>query len=309
MGKDIQGFTDIKETLSLYRIGPKEVKVIQSYASEANKHLRNFIDDFYVWLPEVPNYEDFFSRPGLVEQVKKRQIEYWRQLFNCQLDEAYLQSRYKVGEVHATINLPVSAYVAGMTFSAEWWTDKISQSKKATKEATLLISALNKLFSLDIAIVSASYTQASNELIEQQSRALMELSTPTIQLWEGILVLPILGVLDSRRAQDMTDVMLNKIQQTSADSIIIDITGVPTVDSSVANHLIKITKATRLMGCECILSGIGPEIAQTLVQLGISLDTIETSSNLKSAFQLALVKSGYQIKQQQQHQQQVKANV
>lgn len=198
--------------------------------------------------------------------------------------------------MHATIHLPVSSYVAGMSFAVDWWTAKISETTSSTVDATFLIRAIYKLFSLDIAIISASYTQASNDLIEKQSRALLELSTPTIQLWEGILVLPILGVLDSRRAQDMTDVMLHKIQQTNALTVIIDITGVPTVDSSVANHLIKITKATKLMGCECILSGIGPEIAQTLVQLGINLDMIETSSNLKSAFQLALVKAGYQIK-------------
>ena len=158
-----------------------------------------------------------------------------------------------------------------------------------------MLAALNKLFLLDVGIICAAYSEANSLIIESQSRALLELSTPTIQLWEGILVLPILGVLDSHRAQDMTDVMLNKIMQTGARSIIIDITGVPTVDTSVANHLIKITKATRLMGCECILSGIGPEIAQTLVHLGINLDSVDTSANLKSAFQNALFKAGYEV--------------
>ena len=95
---------------------------------------------------------------------------------------------------------------------------------KSAKDASSLIVALTKLFSLDVALVSSSYSQASNILIEQQSRALMELSTPTIQLWEGILVLPILGVLDSKRTQDMTNMMLAKIQQTNARWIIIDIT-------------------------------------------------------------------------------------
>lgn len=225
-------------------------------------------------------------------KLKVRQITYWEQVFECRLNEEYFQSRFKVGDLHAKINLPISSYVAGMSFSSDWWIEKLGREKGRLP----LINALNKLFSLDIAIICASYTQSTNDLIEQQSRALMELSTPTIQLWEGILVLPILGVLDSRRSQQMTEVMLNKIQQTGADSIIIDITGVPTVDSSVANHLIKITKATKLMGCESIMSGIGPEIAQTLVHLGVNLDSVETSANLKSAFQAALVKTGYQIK-------------
>ena len=296
MATEIQGFYNLKLALSLYQITDSDVKIIQKYGKALGKTLTEFVDDFYVWIPEVPEFKDLFSRPGLITQVKKNQTEYWEQLFACVLDETYLQSRYKVGDMHAKINLPISSYVAGMSFSADWWIKKIMHSTSKVKNPGSLVSALNKLFSFDVAIVSSSYTQASNNLIEQQSRALMELSTPTIQLWEGILVLPILGVLDSRRTQDMTNVMLSKIQQTNARSIIIDITGVPTVDSSVANHLIKITKVTRLMGCECILSGIGPDIAQTLVQLGINLETIETSSNLKAAFQTALVKSGYQIK-------------
>ncbi len=296
MTNEVRGFANINQALDLYRVTDKEIKAIQKYANEAYKQIPTFIDDFYIWIPNVPEFKVLFSRPGLVNQVKKKQTEYWRQLFQCELNDEYLLSRFRVGDMHATINLPVSSYVAGMSFSADWWIAKISHSQSEIKDAAFLISALNKLFSLDIAIVSAAYTQASNELIEKQSRALLELSTPTIQLWEGILVLPILGVLDSKRAQDMTDVMLNKIQQTNASHIIIDITGVPTVDSAVANHLIKITRATKLMGCGCILSGIGPEIAQTLVHLGINLDMIETSSNLKSAFQLALVKTGYQIK-------------
>ena len=297
MANEIQGFTNFQQTLDLYRITDKEIKAIQAYSKEALKQINVFIDAFYVWLPKIPEYKDLFSRPGLISHVKAQQAKYWQQLFTCELNDTYLQSRFKVGSVHATIHLPVSSYVAGMSFATDWWIAKISETTLEIKDTTFLISALNKVVFLDIAIVSASYTQASNDLIEKQSRALLELSTPTIQLWEGILMLPILGVLDSRRAQNMTDVMLNKIQQTNARSIIIDITGVPTVDSSVANHLIKITKATKLMGCECILSGIGPEIAQILVHLGINLEAIETSSNLKSALQLALVKTGYQIKQ------------
>jgi rsbT co-antagonist protein RsbR len=292
MSIDIQGFSSMSEALKLYQITDKDIKSIKTYSKTVQKTLARFIRDFYVWLPDVPEYHDLFSRPGLIEQVKKRQMGYWAEFFECVLDETYLQSRYKVGDVHAKINLPISSYAAGVNFAMAWWEKEISGSKLAKKEAAFLIAALNKLMVFDMAIISSSYTQATNQLIEQQSRALMELSTPTIQLWEGILVLPILGVLDSKRTQDMTNLMLRKIQETNARSIIIDITGVPTVDSNVANHLIKVTKVTKLMGCECVLSGIGPEIAQTLVQLGINLETIETSANLKSAFQQVLLKAG-----------------
>jgi len=119
--------------------------------------------------------------------------------------------------------------------------------------------------------------------LEEQSRTIRDISTPAIELWDRVLVLPVLGVIDSMRAQQMTDTMLNKIQATSSKVIILDIQGVAAVDTAVANHLIKITKATRLMGCQCIISGISPAVANTIVQLGIDMGDIKTNSTLREA--------------------------
>lgn len=134
-----------------------------------------------------------------------------------------------------------------------------------------------------------------SDIIVKQSNSLSDLSTPTIQLWEQIIVLPIIGILDSKRALDMTDSMLNKIIETNSKVAILDIQGVPAVDSSVANHLIKITKACYLLGCECILSGISPNIAQTLVSIGVDLSGMTTKSNLRDAFKQALIKVDYKV--------------
>jgi rsbT co-antagonist protein RsbR len=117
----------------------------------------------------------------------------------------------------------------------------------------------------------------------EQSRTIEEISTPAIRLWDGIVVLPVVGVVDSMRAKQMMDAMLSKITETSAKIIILDIQGVAAMDTAVANHLIKITKATRLMGCRCIISGISAAVAQTLVQLGIDLGEVTTNSTLKDA--------------------------
>lgn len=118
------------------------------------------------------------------------------------------------------------------------------------------------------------------ERLKEQSRTIREMSTPTIELWKGVLVLPVVGVVDSMRAQHMMDSMLNKIAETHAKVIIMDIQGVAALDTAVANHLIKITMATKLMGCECILSGIIPAVAQTIIQLGIDMENIKTKSTL-----------------------------
>lgn len=119
--------------------------------------------------------------------------------------------------------------------------------------------------------------------LQEQSRTIMEISTPAIKLWNRVVVLPVVGVIDSLRAQQMMHTMLNKITETRARVIILDIAGVATVDTAVANHLIKIAKATKLMGCRCIISGISPAVAETLVQLGIDLGDVITHSTLQDS--------------------------
>ncbi len=121
----------------------------------------------------------------------------------------------------------------------------------------------------------------------QQAKTINEISTPAIKLWDGIVVLPIIGIVDSNRAQQMMKKMLEKIVDTSAKAIILDISGVAAVDTAVANHLIKITKATLLLGCRCIISGVSPDVAQTIVNLGINMEGIHTNSTLSDALEEA----------------------
>jgi rsbT co-antagonist protein RsbR len=137
-------------------------------------------------------------------------------------------------------------------------------------------------------VVDITERVRNEERLREQSRTIREISTPAIKLWDGVVILPVVGLVDSERAQQMMDTMLIKITETSARVIILDIQGVAAVDTAVANHLIKITKATRLMGCQCIISGISPAVAQTLVQLGIDLGDVITKSTLKDALSNAL---------------------
>ena len=145
-------------------------------------------------------------------------------------------------------------------------------------------------------IIIQSYEQLSNETIAAQSKALMEMSTPVTQIWNGILLLPVVGIIDSKRAQDIMNATLKKISETQARSFILDISGVAVVDTAVANHLIKITKATRLMGCESTISGVSPAIAQTIVDLGIDVGKIKTTANMKAALAGAFEKLGMEIR-------------
>jgi rsbT co-antagonist protein RsbR len=139
------------------------------------------------------------------------------------------------------------------------------------------------------------YLQARQELIARQQQDMLELSTPVVKLWEGVLALPMIGTLDSSRTQVVMESLLERIVETGSDVAILDITGVPTVDTLTAQHLLKTVTAARLMGAECIISGIRPQIAQTIVHLGVDLGDVITKATLADAFKLALSRLGLVI--------------
>jgi rsbT co-antagonist protein RsbR len=139
------------------------------------------------------------------------------------------------------------------------------------------------------------YQAAREEVIRRQQSEMMELSTPVVKLWQGVLALPLIGTLDSARTQVVMENLLQRIVETGAEVAILDITGVPTVDTLVAQHLIKTVTAARLMGTDCIISGIRPAIAQTIVHLGVDLGGVVTKSSLADAFALALQRLGLTV--------------
>lgn len=150
---------------------------------------------------------------------------------------------------------------------------------------TILLDKLG-LYTMEV------YQNSRDSIIRRQQQELMELSTPVVQLWDEVLALPLIGTLDSSRTQVVMESLLNRIVETGARIAIIDITGVPTVDTLVAQHLMKTVSAARLMGADCIISGIRPQIAQTIVHLGVNLHDIVTKSTLADAFLVALQRTG-----------------
>jgi len=139
------------------------------------------------------------------------------------------------------------------------------------------------------------YQKAREEVIVRQQQEMLELSTPVVKLWDGILALPMIGTLDSSRTQIVMESLLQRIVETGSAIAIIDITGVPTVDTLTAQHLLKTVTAARLMGAECIISGIRPQIAQTIVHLGVDLGDVATKATLADAFAVALERSGRKV--------------
>ncbi len=139
------------------------------------------------------------------------------------------------------------------------------------------------------------FQKSRDEIIRRQQQELLELSTPVVRLWEGVLALPLIGTLDSARTQVVMESLLRAIMETGSGIAIIDITGVPMVDTLVAQHLLKTVAAARLMGADCIISGIRPQIAQTIVHLGVDLGDVITKATLSDAFRIALRRLGLEV--------------
>jgi rsbT co-antagonist protein RsbR len=163
---------------------------------------------------------------------------------------------------------------------------------RETWRATELLDALGLL-------TTESYQKTREDVISRQQQELLELSTPVVQLWDGILALPLIGTLDSARTQVVMQNLLDAIVKTRSDFAIIDITGVPVVDTLVAQHLLKTVAAARLMGAECMISGIRPQIAQTIIHLGVDLAGVITKATLADAFALTLRRAGFAMVREQ----------
>ena len=170
--------------------------------------------------------------------------------------------------------------------------EELSNNAQALGEETWTFTQLVDklgLFTFEV------YQKSREEVISRQQQDMLELSTPVVSLWEGVLALPLIGTLDSARTQVVMENLLQRIVETGSTLAIIDITGVPTVDTLVAQHLLKTIAAARLMGADCIISGIRPQIAQTIVHLGVDLGQVTTKATLADAFIIALQRLGQRI--------------
>src|SRR5215471_15154870 len=164
-------------------------------------------------------------------------------------------------------------------------------SWKSLWRASFLLSgvrAFNKLIALDTYVTSDQIAQFAKRRVIESGKAMLAMSTPVTSIWDGVLLLPLVGIVDSQRTQDIMEKTLTRIAESRARVFVMDISGVVTVDTAVANNFIRITQATRLMGCDCIISGISPSVARTLVELGANVGEVRTTATLRDALQLAL---------------------
>jgi rsbT co-antagonist protein RsbR len=272
-----------KELLALYRIDESDLERIRIFGKEALARMDEMVDRWYSWLGTQSEYDEFFSDPDTLKRVQRLQDTYWDFFMDGAVNDEYVQRRAVVGEAHARIGLPLNTYFAGMNMFQELFSLIVREGDFEEEDRAPILDSVIKLLHFDTAIVVDTYNELVERTLTAQSRSLMEMSTPVTEIWEGLLFLPVVGIIDSRRSRDVMNATLGKIAETQARVFILDISGVGVVDTAVANHLIKITKATKLMGCETTISGVSPAIAQTIVDLGIDVGEVKTTATMRDA--------------------------
>jgi rsbT co-antagonist protein RsbR len=249
--------------------------------------------------------EDLMSNDDLRNQSEELLNELVNTLSEKNLDAPQSEEFNQVIEILSGISISrakkgyspseTAAYVLSLK-AALFETLKDIKDADERYEQALKVGKLIDYFSV---VTFETFIKGREEVILRQTDEISEISTPVIRVWEGILALPIIGTLDSSRTQVVMENLLQQIVESGSDIAILDISGVPAVDSLVAQHLIKTVSATRLMGAECIISGIRPEIAQTVVHLGIDLSDIITKSTLASALRHAFTMLQLEVSKKQ----------
>lgn len=274
--------------LDKFGISPEDLALLKECGRVIGPKIDGVVDRFYEWLGAQPEFNVFFSSQDTVERVKKLQKVYWADFFNGVVDQRYIDYRVHIGEIHAQRDMPNLIYFAAMLRFQLLFMEELMASELAAERRRPAVRAFNKLLALDTYVTSDQIAQFAKRRVIESGKAMLAMSTPVTSIWDGILLLPLVGIVDSQRTQDIMEKTLTRIAESRARVFVMDISGVVTVDTAVANNFIRITQATRLMGCDCIISGISPSVARTLVELGADVGEVRTTATLRDALQLAL---------------------
>jgi len=274
--------------LEKFDVGPDDLSLLQECGQRLADKIDRVVNQFYEWLGRQPEFNVFFSSQDTVERVKRLQKVYWADFFSGVVDQRYIDYRVHIGEIHAQRDMPNLIYFAAMLQFQLLFMHEIQNCGLAKNQVQLATRAFTKLLMLDTYVTSDQIAQFAKRRVTESGKAMLAMSTPVTSIWDGILLLPLVGVVDSQRTQDIMEKTLSRIAESRARVFVMDISGVVTVDTQVANNFIRITQATKLMGCDCIISGISPSVARTLVELGANVGEVRTTATLRDALQLAL---------------------
>jgi rsbT co-antagonist protein RsbR len=265
----------------------EDLALLASLRPFAEKHTDDLVDAFYVMLLAHEHTRKFFPDDATIRRVKATQRAYFLGLFEGRCDASYVEDRLRVGATHERIGLAPTWYLGAYRRYLDLLHERLYAELPPDKAASAF-SSIQRLVWFDVTLAIDTYIAANSETLRRHQAALRELSTPVIRVHDRVLLLPLVGAIDSARAQQVMDAVLLRVVEDKAKCIIIDIAGVPVVDTRVADHLVKMTASVRLLGAQTILTGISAQVARTIVQLGVDVSAMHTRSRLQDGIDLAL---------------------
>jgi rsbT co-antagonist protein RsbR len=278
---------ELRSRRAFYEITDDDLARLASLAPLMEKSSDKIVDGFYQLLLGHPETRAFLQDPALVTRLKKLQRDYFMALFAGKLDMSYVADRLRVGAAHERIGLAPKWYIGAYRRYLQL-VHEVLFAELAEGEAKKAYASVLKLVSFDKALAIDTYIAANLETLGRHQAAIRELSTPVIRVHESILLLPIIGAIDSLRAQQIMESVLTRVVEEQARVLIIDIAGVPVVDTKVADNLIKTTAAVTLLGAQSILTGISAQVARTIIQLGLDMSSVKTLNKLADGVEHAL---------------------
>jgi rsbT co-antagonist protein RsbR len=276
--------------------GEDDVALLRELRSIAEEYADPVIEDLYRHFLAFDETSAFFRDAETLDRVKRLQKEYFLGLTRGQYDADYVSNRLRIGTVHERIQLAPEWYLGAYNFYLRAVADRLQRAfPDDLDRAMRAFLALTKVVFLDIGLAVDTYIYARESTMRRQQEAIRELSTPVLQIRDRLLLLPIIGVIDTQRAKLITEGLLQAIRANRARVVVMDVTGVATIDSKVANHLLQTVTAARLMGATVVVTGLSSEVAQSLVAIGIDLSKLNTVGDLQGGIEEAERMLGYRV--------------
>ena len=273
---------------AFFSVTDDDLALLASLRPLAEKVTDAIVEAFYALLLGHPETRKFFADETTIRRVKRTQREYFMGLFSGRCDISYVEDRLRVGAMHERIGLAPTWYLGAYRQYLQLIRDHFDLELKDATRSREAFYSVQRIVFFDVALAIDTYIAANLEALGRHQAAIRELSTPVIKVYDRVLLLPLVGAVDSHRAQQIMESVLINVVEAQARCIIIDIAGVPVVDTRVADHLLKTAAAVRLLGAEVVLTGITAQVARTMVQLGLDVSTMHTVSRLSDGIELAL---------------------
>lgn len=272
---------------ALLELGDDDLARLADLRPFAERHTDAVVDEFYHLLLDVPESRSFLNDEAVVTRLKRTQRAYFLGLFTGRCDLAYVEDRLRVGVAHERIGIRPKLYLGAYRRYLHLLLEHLSADFADADFVYQAFASIQKIVYFDMSLAIDTYFAAHLETITRQQAAIRELSTPVTQVHDRILLLPLVGEIDQPRATQIMDRVLTAVAEENALVVIIDIAGVPVVDTRIANHLLQTTAAARFLGARTILSGISPSVSQSMVTLGVDLSSMLTVGRLKDGIKLA----------------------